>query len=120
MPEVFDHFYRLLGTSAAEQLDLITLDPGYRVYFEGIAEPLDISADRAENLELFEGIRAGSGKRLDGYLGRPRSPTTWRSATSCTRASRASGRCSSARCCRHLPKLARLLLTPLSSLAAAP
>ena len=35
MPEVFDHFFRLLGTSAAEQLDLTLLDPGYRVYFEG-------------------------------------------------------------------------------------
>ena len=32
MPEVFDHFFQLLGTTAAEQLDLVTLDPGYRVY----------------------------------------------------------------------------------------
>ncbi|WP_292705389.1 FAD-dependent oxidoreductase, partial [Microbacterium sp. SCN 71-17] len=31
MPEVFDHFFRLLGTSAAEQLDLVRLDPAYRV-----------------------------------------------------------------------------------------
>ena len=43
MPEVFDHFYRLLGTSADEQLSLVTLDPGYRVYFEGESEPVDIS-----------------------------------------------------------------------------
>ncbi len=43
MPEVFDHFYKLLGTSAQEQLDLITLDPGYRVYFEG-DEPTDCAA----------------------------------------------------------------------------
>jgi len=27
MPEVFDHFYRLLDTSADEQLNLVTLDP---------------------------------------------------------------------------------------------
>ena len=35
MPEVFDHFYKLLGTSADKQLKLVTLDPGYRVFFEG-------------------------------------------------------------------------------------
>ena len=27
MPEVFDHFFRLCGTSTEEQLDLVTLDP---------------------------------------------------------------------------------------------
>ena len=35
MPEVFDHFFRLLGTTAEEQLALVRLDPAYRVYTEG-------------------------------------------------------------------------------------
>ena len=61
MPEVFDHFYKLLGTSADEQLKLVTLDPGYRVYFEGVAEPLDVSAELEDNLELFEAIEPGAG-----------------------------------------------------------
>jgi phytoene desaturase len=68
MPEVFDHFYRLLGTTADEQLELVTLDPGYRVYNEGFSDPLDVAADRAENLELFESVRRGSGRRLHRYL----------------------------------------------------
>jgi phytoene desaturase len=68
MPEVFDHFYRLLGTSAAEQLELVTLDPGYRAFFEGVAEPIDVSADRDENIDLFETVRRGSGIRLARYL----------------------------------------------------
>nr|WP_241732401.1 phytoene desaturase family protein [Galbitalea soli] len=68
MPEVFDHFYRLLGTTAEEQLTLVTLDPGYRVFFEGEREPLDISADRAENIALFERVQKGAGRRLDAYL----------------------------------------------------
>jgi phytoene desaturase len=68
MPEVFDHFYKLLGTSSAEQLDLVTLDPGYRVYFEGEDEPLDISAQRAGNIALFEQIEPGAGAKLDAYL----------------------------------------------------
>jgi 1-hydroxy-2-isopentenylcarotenoid 3,4-desaturase len=68
MPEVFDHFYRLLGTSAAEQLNLVTLDPGYRVFFEGDKRHLDISASRDDNVELFERVRRGSGRRLIRYL----------------------------------------------------
>ena len=68
MPEVFDHFYRLLGTTADEQLSLVTLDPGYRVYFEGETDPVDIAANREENLEIFEAIERGAGARLDRYL----------------------------------------------------
>jgi 1-hydroxy-2-isopentenylcarotenoid 3,4-desaturase len=68
MPEVFDHFYRLLGTTAEEQLELVTLDPGYRVYFEGQGEPLDLLASVDENLGLFERVQRKSGRRLERYL----------------------------------------------------
>jgi phytoene desaturase len=72
MPEVFDHFYRILGTTAEQQLDLVQLDPGYRVYGEGHADPLDISASVDENLELFESIEKGSAVKLARYLDRAR------------------------------------------------
>jgi phytoene desaturase len=68
MPEVFDHFFRLLGTTADEQLRLVTLDPGYRVYFEGEADPLDIAADVEDNVALFEQVERGAGTRLRTYL----------------------------------------------------
>ena len=68
MPEVFDHFYKLMGTSADEQLSLVTLDPGYRVYFEGEEKPLDISANRQENIDLFESVQRGAGAKLSEYL----------------------------------------------------
>ena len=68
MPDVFDHFFGLLGTSSAEQLRLLTLDPGYRVYFEGRDAPLDIAATRAENVALFESVEKGAGARLERYL----------------------------------------------------
>ena len=68
MPEVFDHFYKLLGTSADEQLKLVTLDPGYRVFFEGRESPIDISAEVDDNIELFEQIEKGAGARLTAYL----------------------------------------------------
>jgi phytoene desaturase len=68
MPEVFDHFYKLLGTSSDEQLSLVTLDPGYRVYFEGEEQPLDIAASREGNIALFESVEEGAGAKLDAYL----------------------------------------------------
>ncbi|UNX54838.1 phytoene desaturase family protein [Georgenia sp. TF02-10] len=68
MPEVFEHFFRLLGTSAADQLDLAVLDPGYRVFFEGEPAPVDVRADRARNLALFESLEPGAGERLAAYL----------------------------------------------------
>ncbi|MCW4385619.1 phytoene desaturase family protein [Salinibacterium sp. SYSU T00001] len=68
MPEVFDHFFRLMGTSAAEQLELVKLDPGYRVFFEGSPEPIAITSEREANIELFESIEPGAGRRLSRYL----------------------------------------------------
>ncbi|MGT2425730.1 phytoene desaturase family protein [Amnibacterium kyonggiense] len=72
MPEVFDHFFRLLGTTAAAELDLQRLDPGYRVVFEprgdAPAEVVDVAASRAENLALAERLEPGSGPVLARYL----------------------------------------------------
>jgi 1-hydroxy-2-isopentenylcarotenoid 3,4-desaturase len=68
MPEVFEHFFSLFGTTASEQLDLTVLDPGYRVFFEGVDQPVDIRADRATNVATFESIEAGAGEQLERYL----------------------------------------------------
>ncbi len=68
MPEVIDHFFRLLGTSAAEHLNLVTLDPGYRVLFEGSDDALDVPAQRADVVALFERVEPGAGARLETYL----------------------------------------------------
>lgn len=68
MPEVFDHFFRLMGTSAADQLDLVSLDPGYRVFFEGNAEPIDIPHGLDENVALFDSIEPGTGQKIRDYL----------------------------------------------------
>jgi phytoene desaturase len=72
MPEVFDHFFRLLGTSADAELDLQQLDPAYRVVFEPTgdapAETVDIAADREGNLALAERLEPGGGRKLARYL----------------------------------------------------
>lgn len=68
MPEVFEHFFELLGTTAEAELQLDVLDPSYRVFFEGHPQPLDIRPDRAHNRALFESIEPGAGERFDAYL----------------------------------------------------
>ncbi len=72
MPEVFDHFFALLGTTAAAELDLVPLTPAYRVYAEPVdgtpAEPVDVVSGRAEATALFESIEPGAGAALDAYL----------------------------------------------------
>lgn len=73
MPEVFERFFELMGTSVGEQLDLQQLDPGYRVFFEGHDEPLDIAADVRINIERFEEIEPGAGRVLERYLDSARS-----------------------------------------------
>jgi len=68
MPEVFDHFFALLGTSTVEQLKMELLDPGYRVFFEGQDRPVDVAAARAANVALFESLQPGAGTALETYL----------------------------------------------------
>jgi phytoene desaturase len=70
MPEVFDHYFRLLGTTADRELDLVPLDPAYRVYSDPSTglEPLDIRSGRAEATALFERVEPGAGAKLDAYL----------------------------------------------------
>ena len=72
MPEVFDHFFRLLGTTADAELDLVPLTPAYRVYSEpdgGSARPpLEVISGRTEAVALFESVEPGAGARLGAYL----------------------------------------------------
>ena len=72
MPEVFDHFFRLLGTTADAELELRKLDPGYRVVFEPrtgrTAEAVDIAGSRAGNVALAERLEPGAGPALERHL----------------------------------------------------
>lgn len=68
MPEVFDHFYRLLGTSADEQLRLQPLDPGYRAYFEGDAEPFDLPTAGPAARAALTALDPTAAPRIGRYL----------------------------------------------------
>ncbi|MCT1920980.1 phytoene desaturase family protein [Brevibacterium luteolum] len=70
MPEVFDHLFDLTG--APNPLELIDLDPAYRIFPEPVGESastrLDVPAGREKVLDLFERLEPGSRDRVDAYL----------------------------------------------------
>lgn len=70
MPEVFDHFFAMMGTSTAAQLDLVQLDPGYRVFRspESGDDAVTVPAGREAVTRLFEALEPGSTGALDAYL----------------------------------------------------
>ena len=68
MPDAFDQFFKLMGTTSAKELNLVRLDPAYQTRNEGKNDKLMIVEDLAKNKELFESIEPGSGKKLQQYL----------------------------------------------------
>lgn len=71
MPEVFDHFFALLGERTADHLDLVRLDPAYRLFPEpagaGASDPIDVVADPEANWATFERLEPGAGEALRRY-----------------------------------------------------
>ncbi len=68
MPDVFEHYFSLLGRKVSDYLDLVPLKTSYRIFFEGLDELVDLSADPERVAELFEGWEAGAGKKFIAYL----------------------------------------------------
>lgn len=75
MPEVFDHFFALLGERVEDHVDLVRLDPAYRLFPEpdpargpGTAsEPFDVVGDPEANWTTFEAMEPGAGEAFRRY-----------------------------------------------------
>lgn len=67
MPEAFDHFFRLCGTTTQKAYDLVDLEPAYRLYPEN-QEKVDLSTGVDKVAELYESIEPGAGQRIREYL----------------------------------------------------
>lgn len=68
MPDAFDQWFKLMGTTAEAELRLVQLDPAYQTRNEGRGDLLRIRADLAENKALFDDIEPGAGQRLQDYV----------------------------------------------------
>ncbi|WP_022892192.1 phytoene desaturase family protein [Agromyces subbeticus] len=118
MPEVFEHFYRLMGTSTEAELDLVRLDPGYRVFFERHDEPLDLAADRDRAAAAFEAIEPGAGRELERYLDSAHETTRLALEHFLYNDFSAPGALLVPAVLRRLGRLGRLLLQPLDRFVA--
>jgi phytoene desaturase len=68
MPDAFDQFFKLMGTTSNAELDLKRLDPMYSTINEGESERLVVKSDLASNKALFESLESGAGERLQAYV----------------------------------------------------
>ncbi len=70
MPDVFEHFFALLGERVSDHLQLTRLDPSYRIVFRGTDRTVDMYSDLSRDVETFERLEPGSGQALREYLER--------------------------------------------------
>jgi phytoene desaturase len=72
MPEVFEHLFALLGERVEDHLDLVRLDPAYRVFPEPVAgrpaQTLDVVADAETNWRTFDALEPGAGDAVRAYV----------------------------------------------------
>ena len=68
MPDAFDQFFKLMGTTAEKELNLVQLDPAYQTRNEGFTEKLVIKKNLEDNKKLFDSIEPGAGQRLQDYI----------------------------------------------------
>ncbi len=68
MPDVFEHFFALLGERIEDHLKLTRLSPSYRIFFKGEARPVDLFGERERDRALFDSFEPAAGQALDRYL----------------------------------------------------
>ncbi|MBP2435872.1 phytoene desaturase [Microbacterium amylolyticum] len=111
MPEVFDHFFRMLGTTSEKELELVPLDPAYRVFFEGTDDAFDLPATGAR--DALVALDPDNAKGIDAYLAS--AETTYKLATEyfLYTTFRSFAPLLAADVVKGLPRLTRLLTEPL-------
>lgn len=68
MPDAFEHFYHLMGTSVEAELDLVPLnDPAFRMFTEG-HPPVDVTTGAENIMALFDHLEPGAGEVIRQYL----------------------------------------------------
>lgn len=67
MPDVFERFFAAFGKKPEEYLDLVKLDPQYRIFF-GDGSKVDMPVGIKKIRALFEKIEPGSGPQFDAFM----------------------------------------------------
>ncbi|PLW02658.1 phytoene desaturase family protein [Corynebacterium ulcerans] len=72
MPDAFEHFFALLGSTVEQEYGLEDMQPAYRLFAEThptqAAEHIDVPSDPIALANYFESIEPGAGEKLKKYL----------------------------------------------------
>lgn len=67
MDDIFDYFFKLVNKNFYEELDLIKLDPIFKIFFED-GESITFYSDISKNEEIFEKLEKNSFKKFVKYI----------------------------------------------------
>lgn len=70
MPEAYDQYFSLFGYKTRDLLDLVRLDPAYKVYFGPLAKPEFVRSNVRSNRKLFGSLETDGDVIFDRYLSR--------------------------------------------------
>jgi phytoene desaturase len=71
MPDVFEHFYQVLGENIQDHLELIKLSPSYKIWFKDTDhQPVEIYSDLEKTLPILEKLEPGCTPQVRDYLKR--------------------------------------------------
>lgn len=70
MPDIFEHFFELMGERVEDHLDLVRLGPSYRIFFKDEGKQVDIYSDIERDRSTLEALEPGSYEKLKEYLKR--------------------------------------------------
>ncbi len=68
MPDIFEHFFELMGERVEDHLQLIKLNPSYRIFFKDEQQQVDLFSDVDRDARMFDSFEAGAGDKLRDYL----------------------------------------------------
>ncbi len=67
-PDIFEHYFNLVGERVEDHLDLVKLGPSYRIFFRNNGDSMDINSNIDIDTATFEAIEPGAGGMLRAYL----------------------------------------------------
>lgn len=69
MPEVYEHYFNLLGESTTDYFSLKRMQPAYKVFFQD-KSAVTIQGNADHDAKTFENIEQGSGEKLKKHVAR--------------------------------------------------
>lgn len=68
MPDVFEHFFEIMGEDIKEYYKLDRLSPSYQITLKSDGKSYKFYSEMQKNKDLFESIEPGAGKVLEEFL----------------------------------------------------